>query len=105
MGKKLCVGKLSPGLTDKDLQNLFATYGEIDSALIIRDRDTGKSKGFGFVMMGNDEEAQGAVYALNCQIVNGLTITVNEVQGPEERGGIPPGFAGGRGHFRGGRRY
>ncbi len=105
MCKKLCVGNLSYGLTDRDLQHLFELHGAIDSALVIRDRDTGKSKAFGFVMMGNDEEAQGAVYALNCQIVNGLTITVNEVQGPEERGGIPPGFAGGRGHFRGGRRY
>ena len=109
MGKKLYVGNLSYGMTDNDLHNLFEEHGTVQSAQVIMDRDTGRSKGFGFVEMGNDQEAQAAIAALNSQEVNGRALTVNEARPREERGGGGRGGGGGGrgggGGYGGGRRY
>jgi cold-inducible RNA-binding protein len=97
VGKKLYVGNFSYDLTDSDLQNLFVPHGTVQSAQVIMDRDAGRSKGFGFVEMGSEQEAQGAIQALNGQQVNGRALTVNEARPREERGGSKRGFAGSRG--------
>ena len=104
VGKKLYVGNLSYDTTDNDLQNLFAAHGTVQSAQVIKDRDTGRSKGFGFVEMDSGAQAQAAIAALNGQEVNGRALTVNEARPREERG---EKFAGsrGRGGFGGGRGY
>ena len=104
MGKKLYVGNLSYDTTDSDLQNLFAAHGTVQSAQVIKDRETGRSKGFGFVELDSGAQAQAAIAALNGQEVNGRALTVNEARPREERG---EKFAGsrGRGGFGGGRRY
>lgn len=86
MGKKLYVGNLSYGVTDRDLQNLFAPHGSVQSAQVVMDRDTGRSKGFGFVEMDTGEQAQAAIAALNGQEVNGRTLTINEARPREARG-------------------
>ena len=105
MAKKLYVGNLPYGVTDSDLQNLFGQHGSVQSAQVIMDRDTGRSKGFGFVEMDGTDQAQAAIDALNGQEFNGRTLTVNEARPREDRGGHG-GFAGSRdrGGF-GGRRY
>ncbi len=100
MGKKLYVGNLAYGLGDSDLEKLFAEHGSVRSAQVIMDRDTGRSKGFGFVEMGSDQEAQAAITALNGKEVDGRALTVNEARPREERGG----GGGGRGGFGGGGR-
>jgi RNA recognition motif-containing protein len=101
MGKKLYVGNLTYGVTDAALEQMFAAHGSVQSAQVIIDRDTGRSKGFGFVEMANDQEAQAAIAALNGSQVEGRALTVNEARPKNEsagrRGG---GFGGG-----GGRRY
>jgi RNA recognition motif-containing protein len=103
MGKKLYVGNLTYGVTDGDLQTMFAAHGTVQSAQIIMDRDTGRSKGFGFVEMGSDQEAQAAIAAMNGKEVEGRALTVNEARPKAEGGGGGRGgFGGGRG---GGRRY
>jgi RNA recognition motif-containing protein len=112
---KLYVGNLAYSMTDSDLQNLFEQYGAVQSAQVIMDRDTGRSKGFGFVEMGTTEEGQAAIQALNDQEVNGRKLTVNEARPREERsgggggrgrGGFGGGGGGGRGGFGGGgKRY
>jgi cold-inducible RNA-binding protein len=104
VAKKLYVGNLPYGVTDTDLQNLFAPHGSVQSAQIITDRDTGRSKGFGFVEMASGDEAQSAIAALNGQDMNGRALTVNEARPREERAG---GSAGGRGRgsFGDGNRY
>src|SRR3954465_9480086 len=99
MGKKLYVGNLSYGMTDSDLEQLFAAYGTVQSAQVIMDRDTGRSKGFGFVEMGNDQEAQAAIAGLSGKQVGGRNLTVNEAKPREGRGG---GGGGGRGGYGGG---
>src|SRR6266550_119682 len=99
MGKKLYVGNLSYEVDASELEQLFGAHGQVVSAQIINDRDTGRSKGFGFVEMGTDEEAQAAIAALNGQQHNGRALTVNEARPREERGG---GGSGGRGGFGGG---
>jgi RNA recognition motif-containing protein len=98
MGKKLYVGNLAYGVTDSDLEQMFAPHGTVQSAQIIMDRDTGRSKGFGFVEMGSDQEAQAAIAALNGQQVDGRSLTVNEAR-PKTTGG---GGGGGRGGYGGG---
>lgn len=103
MAKKLYVGNLPYGVTDNDLQNLFLTYGTVESAQVIVDRDTGRSKGFGFVEMRNGDEAQAAISALNGQELNGRALTVNEARPREEQRSF--GGGRGRGSFGGGRRY
>jgi len=99
MGKKLYVGNLSYQVDSSELEQLFGQHGTVVSAQIINDRDTGRSKGFGFVEMGSDEEAQAAIAALNGQEHGGRALTVNEARPREERGG---GGGGGRGGFGGG---
>src|SRR4051794_413458 len=103
MGKKLYVGNLGYGVTDNDLSALFAAHGTVQSAQVIMDRDTGRSKGFGFVEMGSDQEAQAAIAALNNQEMNGRPLTVNEAR-PKEGGGGGgrSGGGGGRGGYGGG---
>jgi cold-inducible RNA-binding protein len=87
VAKKLYVGNLSYETTDGDLQNLFTPHGVVQSAQVIMDRDTGRSKGFGFVEMNNGDEAQAAIKALNGQDRNGRALTVNEARPREERSG------------------
>jgi len=87
VAKKVYVGNLSYGTTDSDLQNLFGPHGTVQSAQVIMDRDTGRSKGFGFVEMDSGEQAQAAITALNGQEVNGRALTVNEARPREERNG------------------
>src|SRR5947199_4131520 len=103
MGKKLYVGNLAYGLTDSDLQRLFEAHGTVQSAQVIMDRDTGRSKGFGFVEMGSDAEAQKAIDALNGTEVEGRNLTVNEARPkPDGGGGRSGGGGGGRGGYGGG---
>ena len=97
MGRKLYVGNLTYDVTDSALEQMFAAHGTVQSAQVIMDRDTGRSKGFGFVEMSNDQEAQAAITALNGQQVEGRSLTVNEARPREERGG-----GGGRGGHGGG---
>ncbi len=100
MGKKLYVGNLSYSVDSSQLQELFAQHGSVQSAEVIADRETGRSKGFGFVEMGTDQEAQAAIAALNGQQFEGRALTVNEAKPKENRGG---GFGGGgRGGYGGG---
>ena len=101
MGKKLYVGNLSYNVTGSDLEQLFSPHGKVESAEIIADRDTGRSKGFGFVEMGSDDEAKAAIGALNGQEVGGRALTVNEAKPREER--PRGGFGGGRSGQGGGR--
>ncbi len=100
MGNKLYVGNLGYDVSDKALEQLFAQYGSVQSAKVITDRESGRSKGFGFVEMGNDSEAQGAIQALNGTEYGGRKLTVNEARPREEGGG---GGGGGRGPGGGGR--
>jgi RNA recognition motif-containing protein len=94
MGNKLYVGNLSYNIRDDDLQQAFAQYGTVSSAKVMMDRDTGRSKGFGFVEMGSDPEAQAAINGMNGQALDGRAIVVNEARPREER---PGGFRGGYG--------
>src|SRR5437867_11200788 len=104
MGKKLYVGNLAYGVTDSTLEQLFAAHGTVQSAQVIMDRDTGRSKGFGFVEMGSDQEAQAAIQALNGKEVDGRSLTVNEAKPRTEGGGGGRGgYGGGRGGSGGGR--
>jgi len=102
MGKKLYVGNLSYDVDSSQLEELFSAHGSVQSAQIISDRDTGRSKGFGFVEMGTDEEAQAAIAALNGQQHGGRALTVNEAKPKENRGGGGGGGGGGRGGYGGG---
>jgi len=95
MGKKLYVGNLGYGVTDSDLSKMFEPHGTVESAQVIMDRDTGRSKGFGFVEMKTAQEAQASIAALNGQDSGGRALTVNEAK---------PRTEGGRGGS-GGRRY
>ncbi len=106
MGRKLYVGNLSYETTEAALEQMFAAHGTVTSAQVIMDRDTGRSKGFGFVEMGSDQEAQTAIRELNGKQVDGRALTVNEAKPREDRGG--GGGRGGRGGYGGGgggRRY
>jgi len=86
MGKRLYVGNLSYSMSDADLQQLFAEYGAVESARVITDRQTGRSRGFGFVEMTNNEEAEAAIAALNGQEFEGRALTVNEAKPRDDRG-------------------
>ena len=86
MAKKLYVGNLSYGTTDSDLQSMFEEFGTVQSAQVIMDRESGRSKGFGFVEMGSDQEAQAAINALNGKDMDGRAFTVNEAKPREDRG-------------------
>jgi RNA recognition motif-containing protein len=98
MSTKLYVGNLSFGTTDQDLEELFGSAGTVQSANIITDRETGRSRGFGFVEMGSADEATAAINEFNGKEVNGRNLTVNEAKQREERGG----GGGGRGGYGGG---
>jgi RNA recognition motif-containing protein len=102
MGKKLYVGNLSYDVDSSALQELFSSHGTVASAEVIADRDTGRSKGFGFVEMSSDEEATAAINALNGQEHGGRALTVNEAKPREPRSG---GFGGGGGKRGGGGGY
>ena len=99
MGSKLYCGNLSYDVDSSELQELFGQYGSVTSAEVIADRDTGRSKGFGFVQMGTDEEAQAAIEGLNGKEHGGRALTVNEAKPKEPRSG---GGGGGRGGYGGG---
>jgi cold-inducible RNA-binding protein len=101
MAKKLYVGNLGYGITDSDLSKMFEAHGTVESAQIIMDRDTGRSKGFGFVEMKTDQEAQAAIAALNGKDSGGRALTVNEAK-PKTEGGGRGGSGGSRGGYGGG---
>ena len=100
MGNKLYVGNLPYTVRDEDLQQSFSQYGSVSSAKVMMERDTGRSKGFGFVEMGNDAEAQAAIAGMNGQSLGGRSITVNEARPMEAR----PPRSGGGGYGGGGDR-
>lgn len=103
MGRKLYVGNLPYSTTESSLRDAFSASGTVDSVSLITDRDTGQSKGFGFVEMGTDAEAQSAIQAMNGQMLDGRQIKVNEAKPREARpGGGGGGGGGGRGRGNGG---
>jgi RNA recognition motif-containing protein len=102
MGKKLYVGNLGYNVTSSELEQLFAPFGTVESAQVIEDRESGRSKGFGFVEMSNDQDAQAAIRGLNGQDHGGRPLTVNEARPREDRGGGGGGGGGGRGGRSGG---
>src|SRR5947199_4514222 len=102
MGKRLYVGNLSYSVDSSELEQMFAQFGQVQSAQVIADRMTGRSKGFGFVEMSNDQEAQAAITAMNGQQHDGRALTVNEARPREERPGGGGGGGGGRGGYSGG---
>ena len=103
MGNKLYVGNLAYGVRDDGLLQAFAQFGTVTSAKVMMDRDTGRSKGFGFVEMGSDAEAQAAINGMNGQALEGRAIVVNEARPREERpGGFGGGRSGGGGGYGGG---
>jgi RNA recognition motif-containing protein len=102
MSMKLYVGNLSYDTTSEDLARMFAPSGTVESAAVITDRDTGRSKGFGFVEMASRQEGEDAIEALNGTEVNGRNLTVNEARPREERSGGGGGGYGGGGGSRGG---
>ena len=101
MGNKLYVGNLSYNIGDSDLEQLFAACGTVSSAKVIMDRETGRSKGFGFVEMSTDQEAAAAITAVNGKEIDGRALTVNEARPKTEGGGGRGGFGGGgrRNHY------
>ena len=103
MGKKLYVGNLTYGVSDSILEQLFSQFGTVQSAQVIQDRATGRSKGFGFVEMDTEAQAQAAIDGLHDQEHDGRRLTVNEAKPREDRGGGGGGGYGGGGGGRGGR--
>jgi len=102
MGTRIYVGNMSFEMDNMSLEEMFKSYGSVVSAQVITDRDSGRSKGFGFVEMGSDAEAEAAIAALNGKEVNGRALKVNEAKPREDRprsgsGGPRGGFGGGRG--------
>jgi RNA recognition motif-containing protein len=110
MGIKLYVGNLAYSIGDSELEKLFTPYGAVSSAQVIKDRDNGRSKGFGFVELGSSQEGQAAISALHGKDMDGRALIVNEARPKESsggRGGYGGGFGGGgrdRGGYGGGRR-
>jgi len=104
MGNKLYVGNLPYTVRDEDLQQSFGQFGAVTSAKVMMERDTGRSKGFGFVEMASDAEAQAAINGMNGQSLGGRSITVNEARPMEARPPRTGGFGGGGGHGGGGDR-
>jgi RNA recognition motif-containing protein len=103
VGNKLYVGNLAYSVRDDSLHQAFSQFGAVSSAKVMMDRDTGRSKGFGFVEMGSDAEAQAAINGMNGQALEGRAIVVNEARPREERpGGFGGGGGGGRGGYGGG---
>ncbi len=104
MGRKLYCGNLSFRVDSSSLEELFSQYGQVQSAQVVMDRDTGRSKGFGFVEMGSDSEAQAAIDGLHEFEFEGRNLTVNEARPKEDRGGGGGYRGGGGGGGRGGNR-
>ena len=107
MGKKLYVGNLNYATTSSALEEMFAAFGDVQSAQVVTDRDTGRSKGFGFVEFGDDQSAEAAIAEMNGKDVEGRALTVNEARPREERrggggGGRSGGYGGGGGRSGGG---
>lgn len=102
MGKKLYVGNLSYSMSDDTLASAFSACGTVESARVITDRDSGRSKGFGFVEMSSDQEAQDAIEKMNGQVVEGRPLNVSEARPQAPREGGFGGGGGGRGGFGGG---
>ena len=103
MGNKLYVGNLAYSVRDESLQQAFSQFGTVTSAKVMMDRESGRSKGFGFVEMGSDAEAQAAINGMNGQPLEGRAVVVNEARPREERpGGFGGGGGGGRGGYGGG---
>ena len=102
MGNKLYVGNLAYSVRDESLQSAFSEFGTVTSAKVMMDRETGRSKGFGFVEMGSDAEAQAAINGMNGQALEGRPLVVNEARPREERPGGFGGGGGGRGGYGGG---
>lgn len=100
MGMRLYVGNLAYSVTSQSLEQLFSEFGQVKDATVVQDRDTGRSKGFGFVEMNDNSAAQAAIAALNEKEIEGRRLTVNEARPREERGG--GGGGGGRGYGGGG---
>lgn len=100
MSMKLYVGGLAYSITDQQLEALFAEQGKVVSATVIKDRDTGQSKGFGFVEMDDTKEAEAAIAALNNKEVDGRTIIVNQARPQENRSSFGGGSRGGSGGYR-----
>jgi RNA recognition motif-containing protein len=99
---RLYVGNLSYNISNQQLEELFAPYGQVKSAQVIVDRDSGRSKGFGFVEMIDANQARAAIEGLNLKEIDGRSLTVNEARPREERGGGGGGGGGGRGGRGGG---
>lgn len=102
MGNKLYVGNLAYSVRDDSLHQAFSQFGTVTSAKVMMDRETGRSKGFGFVEMGSDAEAQSAINGMNGQALEGRAVVVNEARPREERPGGFGGGGGGRGGYGGG---
>jgi RNA recognition motif-containing protein len=102
MGNKLYVGNLAYSVRDESLQSAFSEFGTVTSAKVMMDRETGRSKGFGFVEMGSDAEAQAAINGMNGQALEGRPLVVNEARPREERPGGFGGGGGSRGGYGGG---
>ena len=102
MGNKLYVGNLPYSVRDEDLQQSFGQFGSVTSAKVMMERDTGRSKGFGFVEMGSDAEAQAAINGMNGQPLGGRSVVVNEARPMEARPPRTGGFGGGGGGYGGG---
>ena len=102
MGNKLYVGNLAYSVRDESLHQAFSQFGTVTSAKVMMDRDTGRSKGFGFVEMGSDAEAQSAINGMNGQALEGRAVVVNEARPREERPGGYGGGGGSRGGYGGG---
>lgn len=99
--KKIFVGNFSFQTTESDLRQWFEPHGQVDSATVVTDRDTGRSRGFGFVEMPNNSEADAAILALNGADASGRPLTVNEARPPKSNGGFRGGRGGGRDDYRG----
>lgn len=104
MGNKLYVGNLPYSVRDSDLEQAFGQFGAVTSAKVMMERDTGRSKGFGFVEMGSDADAQAAIHGMNGQPLGGRSIVVNEARPMEPRPPRSGGFGGGGGGYGGGGR-
>jgi cold-inducible RNA-binding protein len=105
MGNKLYVGNLPYTVRDEDLQQSFSEFGSVSSAKVMMERDTGRSKGFGFVEMGSDAEAQAAIKGMNGQSLGGRSVTVNEARPMEARPPRTGGYGGGGDRSGGGGGY